>query len=401
LESNRVHSSGNLFGPPTSGFSRSDQLLRGAVEIPLTSRDNNYIRSLGNLTATAEYTRVHYSDAGNLSDSAFGLTWEPLPMLRLEADTKRTQNPALAILLAGPIITTPGIRMFDPLTSETVDVTLITGGNPALAPETDRVRRISGILKLVPRLNLQLNGEYTDTSSRNFISGLPEASAAVMLAFPDRFIRNSSGTLTTVDLRPVNFDMHREKRLRYGVSLAMRLSRTGLAASRSGGVLRASGPQTRFDFTLNHNIVFSDTIMIRPGLGAVNLLGGGAMGIAGGRVRHQLDGTASLTSGGLGIKVGGTWRGPSTLLTRFGGTTTDTLHFSPLVQLNIRAFADAGRLFGRSALTHSTRLSLNVLNATGDRQEVIDSQGFTPIQYQPAYRDPIGRTVEFEIRKVF
>jgi len=25
----------------------------------------------------------------------------------------------------------------------------------------------------------------------------------------------------------------------------------------------------------------------------------------------------------------------------------------------------------------------------------------TPLQYQPGYRDPVGRTIEFELRKVF
>jgi iron complex outermembrane receptor protein len=47
------------------------------------------------------------------------------------------------------------------------------------------------------------------------------------------------------------------------------------------------------------------------------------------------------------------------------------------------------------------RMSLSVLNATNDRQEVRDSFGGTPLQYQPGYRDPIGRTVELELRKVF
>jgi hypothetical protein len=41
------------------------------------------------------------------------------------------------------------------------------------------------------------------------------------------------------------------------------------------------------------------------------------------------------------------------------------------------------------------------VNATNDRQEVRDSAGTTPVQYQPGYRDPLGRTVEIELREVF
>jgi hypothetical protein len=77
------------------------------------------------------------------------------------------------------------------------------------------------------------------------------------------------------------------------------------------------------------------------------------------------------------------------------------LRFSPLLAVNIRAFADASRLFGRNDWTRGLRVSLNILNATNDRQTVRDSFGNTPLQFQAAYRDPIGRTIEFELRKVF
>ena len=47
------------------------------------------------------------------------------------------------------------------------------------------------------------------------------------------------------------------------------------------------------------------------------------------------------------------------------------------------------------------RISVNLLNAANDRQEVRSSAGKTPLQYQAGYRDPIGRTFELELRKVF
>jgi hypothetical protein len=162
----------------------------------------------------------------------------------------------------------------------------------------------------------------------------------------------------------------------------------------------AGGHATYLQLTLNHSVVFSDKIVIRPDLDSVDLLSGGAIGIGGGRVRHQLDGTASLTSGGLGVRLGATWRGRSTLTTRLNGRE-DELRFSPLFIVNLRAFADARRLLPHSPWAKGLRVSLNVLNATNDRQAVRDSSGDTPLQFQPAYRDPIGRTVEIEIRKVF
>jgi hypothetical protein len=406
LASNRLRSS-SRFSALTNNthFHRNEQSVRGAIDVPLTSRDNNFLPQLGDLDATAEYSRVHFSDAGSIDHHALGLTWEPRPLLRLGADVNVTDRPPAIQSLGNPTIVSPDVRVFDPLTGETVDVVQITGGNPALLPEKTKIRRVNALLRLVPRLHLQLNAEYTDTDARHFVSSLPEASAAVMLAFPDRFIRDANGVLTTVDLRPVNFDSHREKRLRYGLSLSTSIggSRPAPAQASAGSPPPRStrrAQATRIQLTVNHTVVFSDRIVIRSGLDPVNLLEGGAIGIAAGRVRHQLDGTAAITNGGLGARLGVTWRGRSTLETRIGGETEE-LRFSPLFIVNLRAFTDAERLFGRSAWTRSLRLSLNILNLTNDRQKVRDSLGDTPLQYQPAYRDPLGRTVELEIRKVF
>ena len=140
--------------------------------------------------------------------------------------------------------------------------------------------------------------------------------------------------------------------------------------------------------------------MIRKPLDPVDLLSGGAIGIAGGRVRHQLDGTFSLASGGSGVRLGVAWRGMSSLESRNGGVS-DTLRFSPLLAVNLRAFADVYRFMPRFDWAKRMRLSLNVLNATNDRQRVRNSAGTIPLQYQPGYRDPRGRTVELELRKVF
>jgi hypothetical protein len=275
------------------------------------------------------------------------------------------------------------------------------------------------MFKLVPRLNLQLNAEYTDTDVRDFVSSLPEASAAVMLAFPDRFVRDANGVLTTIDLRPVNFESQRQKRLRYGISMDARLGSGSEGPARvvvapSDGAAddasdrpapvarRTSGGRrgTRLQLNANHSVVFSDEIRIRSGLDPIDLLGGGAIGIAGGRVRHQFDGTAAVNRGGTGARIGVTWRGRSTLESRISGQTEE-LSFSPLLLVNLRAFTDAAELFGRSSWTQGTRLSLNVINLTNDRQTVRDPRRETPLQYQSGYRDPIGRTVELELRKVF
>lgn len=391
---------------PAGRFNRSEQSGRISIEVPVTSRANNFGAAIGDLSATGEFTRIHFSDAGTLKHHALALIWEPRPILRLRAAVDETEAPAPITTLGNPVVVTPGVRVFDPLTGETVDVVQITGGNPLALPQTTSQRRLSAILRLVPRLNLQLNAEYSDTDRRNFLASLPDSSAAVMLAFPDRFVRDANGVLTTVDLRPVNFDSEREKRFRWGFSMNAKLG--GRQASASTGPAGGGAPARRappkpstyLQLTANHTMVFSDRIAIRPGLPPVDLIHGGAIGIGGGRLRHQADATVALTSGGLGARLGINWRGKSSLITRIGNST-DTLRFSPVLGFNLRLFAEGGRLVPHWKWAKSLRLSLDAINLTNQRQKVRDSAGSTPLQYQPGYRDPIGRTIEIELRKVF
>jgi hypothetical protein len=404
LDWDRQRSSTSFGGIASSrDFNRSEQSIRGAVSIPLASPTGGFVTGIGALDANLEYGRQHYSDAGSVSHYAYEVNWEPLSLLRMTASVDSTQTPATVDFLGGPVTTIPDVRMFDPLTGETVDVTQITGGNPNLLPQKTKIRRVNALLRLVPALKLQLNGEYTDTDRRNFVSTLPEASAAVALAFPDRYVRDSSGVLTTVDLRPVNFDSEREKRLRWGLSMNVKLGGGASAAAgpRKPGEPRAKPkPNTYFQLTANHTMVFSDRIVIRSGLDPVDLLSGGAIGIASGRTRHQVDATAALNSGGTGARIGLTWRGKSELESRINGSV-DTLRFSPLLLVNFRAFTDMKRFVPNAAWAKGLRLSLDIVNATNHRQSVRGSFGDTPLQYQRGYRDPIGRTIEIELRKVF
>ncbi|QIL01473.1 TonB-dependent receptor [Sphingomonas sinipercae] len=393
-----IDSESSFTGGDLRKYRRSEQGVRGALEVPLASREGQVLSKLGNLDASVEFGATHFSDAGTLTRHSLGLTWEPSISFRLRGSIEKKEMPALIETLGNPVIVVPGVRVFDPLTGATTDVIQISGGNPDLKPESTTIRRLTGLVRLIPSIELQLNAEYTDTDRRNFISALPEASAAVTLAFPDRFVRNADGVLTSVDLRPVNFESEREKRLRWGLSMSKPLG-TAPAVVRKPG-MRPPLPRTILQLSANHSMVFSNEIRIRPELDPVDLLGGGAIGIGGGRLRHQLDATAGLASGGTGARIGLTWRGASELESRIDGVT-ERLRFSPVMLVNLRLFTDAERFIPGSKWAKGLRLSLEAVNLTNDRQSVRNALGETPLQYQPGYRDPTGRTIEFEIRKVF
>lgn len=414
LSWSRFKARSSFSGGEERTLSRAEQGVRGGIEVPLASRDSEFLGRLGELRATADYGIGHVSKGGTVRNHALGLVWEPVPAVRLRGAIEATRLPADIELLGTPVTVVPDVRIFDVLTGETVDVVQVSGGNPDLRPERNRTRRLSGLFTLKRSIGLQANAEYVDLDEENFVSSLPPLSAAVVAALPDRFQRDPGGTLTRVDLRPVNFASHRQKRIRYGFNLNLPLG-GGAASPRSVSLAADAddvtdsppaarpGPArsaTRLQLTANHNLVLKDEISIRPELDSIDLLDGGAIGIGGGRVRHQFDGTAALTSGGLGARLGLNWRGGNVLETRLAGHPT-RLSFSPLLLLNLRLFADAKRVLPSTTWLSGTRFSINAVNLTGKRQRVRDANGDVPLQFQPAYRDPIGRTVEFELRKAF
>lgn len=93
------------------------------------------------------------------------------------------------------------------------------------------------------------------------------------------------------------------------------------------------------------------------------------------------------------------WRSASRLIT--GNSAQDRLDFGGLATVNVRAFTDLDRILQPSGFTKGARVSLSIINVANDRQIVSDDDGVTPLAYQKAYRDPIGRIVEIELRKAF
>jgi hypothetical protein len=362
----------------------------GGIEIPIASRKNGFLPALGELSANAEFTRTRVSHFGAFSNQTWSLQWQPDEWLRLFGSVTTGKTPPSVASVADPIIETPGVRYYDPVNSETVDVTEISGGNPALGAQRAANRRVSISIKPAPKLALNLFADYFGTRNRDIISALPPASDLIIAAFPDRFIRDLGGTLVAVDVRPVSFARQSEDRLRYGFNLNL-----PLGTNASG---KAGGP--RLQVNAAHSWVLDSELRISSGFEPIDLLSPDAIGLgSAGRPRHQFDFTLGYADRGLGLRLNAQHRGKSYLSLVSEGTT-DRLKFSPLTTLNLRAFATGARVSDAPWLK-GTRLSLSVLNALNDKQRIRDSAGVTPLSYQQDYRDPLGRTIEVELRKVF
>ena len=383
-------------------FRRHEFEARGGLSIPLTGNSDGSPGGIGQSEFSIDVARSDLGSQGEANSLAMALTWQPAPWLRLTASQNEESIAPAPELLASPSITTPNVRYFDPVSGQTVEVTLISGSSGALGNEHRRLRRVSLNAKPWAAYNLQLNADFLVTDLRDQAGPLPLPTPAVVAAFPGRFVRDSNGVLVLVDATTVNFERQHSSEMRTGISFGVPLSAKPAAGTRGpdGKPLKRSRSRPMLQVNASFTHVFTSTTTIRSALGEVDLLAGGAIGLGGSRPRNGADGSVAISDRGVGIRAGFNWRGPSTLVT---GTALvpDRLQFDSFTRFDLRMLADAAQLFGANPVTRGLRVTVTVDNLLGKRQQVSNLAGITPQGYQPIYRDPLGRLVSVELRRVF
>ncbi|KQM27702.1 MULTISPECIES: hypothetical protein [unclassified Sphingomonas] len=155
--------------------------------------------------------------------------------------------------------------------------------------------------------------------------------------------------------------------------------------------------------SLYHTVNLTNTILIRPGLPVLDLLNGSAISDTGGQPRHQLQFNGGYTRNGIGSRLVVNWQSGTEV---DGGATgsAQRLNFGSLATVGLRLFADLGQqpgLVRDNRWLRGSRISIGVDNLFNARQRVTDANGIVPINYQPGYLDPNGRTVRLTFRKLF
>lgn len=383
-------------------FRRHEYSTNVGITVPLTGGERQFLSTLGESELSLDIGRTDLGGYGTLRSYAFALNLQPVPWLRLVASQSRDDHAIVPELEAAPQVITPNVPYFDPLTGDTVDVTTIYGGSTGLVPESLRTRTLSATVTPWKKYSLRLNADYFVNDLDNQIGALPPPSSAVVLAFPDRFRRDASGTLIQVDSSTVNFARQHTEQLRLGANFAVELV-AGTITPAVGGErasTRRRTPPLRLQVNAAQTILLESNSVIRQGLPVVDLLEGGAIGIGGGRERNGTDIGLALTRAGSGLRVSARRRGTSYLLI---GTPAapDLLTFAPLTTVDLKLFTDLGDLFPSRTGLKKTRITLAFDNVGNERQRVTNSLGETPQAYQPVRRDPLGRTILVELRRVF
>ncbi len=510
-------------------LTQSDSLSRrngnGQItfDLPLTSRKYGVLPWMGSLSLNANIAVSHLSDFGTLSTLGGGFVWTPIAAINLIGSYTRAEDAPTVAQIGDPTIVTPQVRVFDYVSGQTVDVNQISGGNPDLLADRRHVWKIGLTLKPFGTKNdLTFIANYFHTVTGDAIASLPEPTAALEAAFPDRFVRDADDALIQVDTRSVNFARERVDNLRFGVNFSINIKsimqkkfETWIADRRAGKdtpppirpnafqptlagnkadlaarqkefqqrrqqqqaqqvaeappaagqagqqTANAQPPQNALPFpppgegggpppgegggpppgglggppggggggfgggggrgggggfggrggrqasgrlqvAIYDTWTIRDDVLIRQGLPLLNLLNGDAVGAGGGQSAHQVQAQLGYSNNGIGARLEGTYKTGTFVHGDDGAGTTGDLHFSGLATLNLRTFFDLGAMpkFISKPWARGLRITFGVTNIFDQRQHVRDANGDTPLRYQPAYLDPLGRTVSITIRKL-
>ncbi|MES2860295.1 MAG: TonB-dependent receptor [Pseudomonadota bacterium] len=417
--------------------------------LPVASRSREILSGLGDLSFNANAGYDEASDVGGLMTWGLGANWSPVePVSFIVSYTDEEGAPSIQ-QLNDPVITTPNSAVFDFRTGQTVLVTRIDGGNPNLTPDNRQVLKLGVNFRPWSARDLTFSSNYTQSKIEGAITAFPTITPDLEAALPERFVRDTTGQLLSIDARPLNFTETERSELRSGFNFSRafgtptppapgaggrRFGGPGGAGGGGGGTVVFQGPapggggaggpppgggggggqfrggggrgggvqpgQGRFNLSIYHTVRFSDTVTIRPGLPVLDLLDGDATGARGGTPRNEVQVQAGVFRNGFGGFLNANWRQSTEV---DGGTGGSDLNFSDQTTVNLNVFADLSSRttwVERFPILRGARINFGVENLFDTRTEVTSSTGTVPLNYQPDFLDPQGRVLRISLRKI-
>jgi hypothetical protein len=409
------------------------------LDLPIAKRTSPIGRVGANLNAAVS----QLSDFGSLTSLGAGLNWAPSGRVNFITSWTREEGAPSLHQLGDPLLETENVPFFDAVRGETVNVTTLTGGNPDLEADRRTVFKIGGNWRPFEKTDVKLRGEFVHQSIDQPQISFPAATPALEAAFPLRFVRDASGQLVAVDLRPVNADRSTLDTIRWGFDFTKPLkskppSAAQIAAFRQRAQQAAGGGAAtppegsppgvppdagsggrggfgggrgggfgggrnggRLTLSATHTLTLTDTLKIAPNIPTLDYLHGEAVNSFGGRPRHLVEVEGGYYNNGLGARLSGNWRSATEVN---GGVGADDLHFSDYATVDLRLFANLGERFelvSKHPFFRGSSVRFEVNNIFNSRPKVRGGDNEIPFAYQPDLLEPIGRTVGISFRKLF
>ncbi|WP_170304764.1 TonB-dependent receptor domain-containing protein [Croceicoccus estronivorus] len=403
------------------------------IGLPIASRREGVLDAIGDLSLNFTAGINELSDFGTLTNWNAGLTWSPTESLSLQASYIAEDAAPSLTDLGNPQVQSFNVSVYDFTRGETALVTVTTGGNPDLSKEKRRDIKLSANWQLPFLSRSSLVAEYFHNRSDDVTAAFPVLTPTIEAAFPDRVVRDATGQLVAIDRRPVTYERMESSHLRYGINLSGEFGKAapesdagqgGRGSGRGPGGRGAGGGDRagsgghdasamrmpgrrqdgkgRWNLAVYHTVRFDETVTIASGGPVLDLLDGDALS-DGGVARHAIEMEGGGFYRGFGMRLRGSYTAP-VHVNGSGLPGSSDLRFGSTFVLNLRVFADLGqqqRLVAASPFFKGLRVSFQLDNIFDSRQRVTDANGTVPLSYQADYRDPTGRYVGIDIRKMF
>lgn len=230
----------------TTALDRTRYRASANLDLPITSEDDGVLAWAGDLSLNARIAWEDVSDFGQLIGYTAGVNWTPLDRFTIITTWVGEENAPSLSQLGAPVQVSPLVNVYDFSRDETAQVSVISGGNPALLAETRRDFRAQVNWRPLEQAEFNLTASYARTRSFDTTSGLPLLTPQIEAAFADRVTRDSAGRLTAIDQRPVNFAATRSRQIRYGFNFARQFGTAGnrapTASAMGGAPARPGAP---------------------------------------------------------------------------------------------------------------------------------------------------------------
>lgn len=417
---------------------------QASFNVPIASTRTEFLPLLGDMSVNVNAGYEDLSDFGGLTSLGMGLNWTPVEQVSFLFSYTDEQGAPTIAQLNDPAISTPNVPVFDFATGETVLISRVDGGNADLDAEDRRILKAGITLRPLKDEDLSLSSTWTRNTVDDSINSFPTITSELEAALPGRFTRDPDGNLVSIDARPLNFARAEREDIRTGFNFSKAFGtptarapggagavpgapvmirgpgggdgprpRDGAGGGGDGPTIRMGGGgggrggrgggmqpgQGRFMVSLYHTYRVQDEILIAEGLPILDLLDGAATSSRGGSPRHEIQAQMGVFKNGMGAFLNGNWRDG----TRIDGGTGPDLEFSDQTTINLNMFIDLGAQASwveKYPWLKGARLQVGVRNLFDTRTEVTSSAGDTPLNYQPDYLDPEGRTIGISLRKI-
>jgi iron complex outermembrane recepter protein len=425
-----------------SDVDRTRTAVAGSLSVPLTSRRRTNSQ-IGDISVTLNGGLSDSSDFGGSGLWGVGLNWSPLNELQLTARYDASEELPTLVQLGGPRSNIPSASVYDARTNSSLRLDLTTGGNLNLLPEKRSDFTVGATFAPLQVEGLNLSATYSLNETDDSIGTIGVNTRAAETAFASRYTRNSAGTLTGVDNRPLNLGTRTTETLSVGLSFTRNFGQApqflrdivdrvrkaqdenpdapagpgglppgltpppGMKPPPGGAppdfnqILQAAKiPGGRWNVGLNYAYTMDDTLVLKNSGESLNLLNGGSFNTDIG-ARHKITFDGGINYRGMGGRLAANWRSESEIATGYG---SERLFVDDQVTLDLTMFASTDLLPQLNMMVpflRGAQIRFEVTNLTDSAQEVTNSSGLTPTAYQSQLIDPTGRAFKLSLKKQF